>query len=1515
MRKWTQLDRVVLFCICVVLGSVYAVTATTYYVDATGGLDGNNGRSEGSAWRTLAAVNSRSFGAGDKVLLKRGEVWREQLVLDSSGSSSLPLVLGAYGSGALPEINGSDEITGWRVHSGNVWVADVAHGVNQLFIDGVRQPCARWPNSGWASIDADAPAGTSLYCSDLTQPGDYWAGATAVIKTADYAIETRSITSSSNRTLYWDSEVTRWIREDYGFYIEGKREEADTPGEWAFLAYKLYLCLAPGDSPGAHVIEASQRTIGIELKHAEHDITIRDLHVTKFRGDGIQAYNADRVTIQDCSVTRVHGAGIYFWDWPRNSHGGLKLLRNTIHDTRGDGIRFSGCEGGEIRANIVTDIATWTHSPRRAQGIYVTGRHVEIVGNRVDGVSSVGIYPNTAQHCTVVDNVIKRCMTLLCDGGAFYVGVTMDMDLLVQNNIISDVQGNADGTPWSQPTCVGGIYLDSGPAGVTVAGNIVYDCRSWGLFVHFYASDNTIVNNVFYDCGSGIFFSEKEANGIYNHVVRNNICFDTDYSQSALQILRHSGSTQPVGTFDHNVYYCPTRTHTIVYRPPGGSDRRLTLAEWQAATGQDADSFAQHPNFRDGPGADFHIGFDSPCIDAGVDVGRTEDRDGNPIPAGVAPDIGAYEHCGVRIGASTNDAEENLNNGKVTTTSSDLELGEEANPQLVGLRFEGVAIPRGAVIEEARVQFTVDESGSAAAALVIEAEASDNAGVFAAQTGNLSGRATTRAEVRWVPAAWPTAGAAGPAQCTPDLAPIVQEVVNRPGWQHGNPLVLLIRGSGTRTAESFDGDPTKSAALLVTYRVRSFRAFNDLAWQTDEPRTDITTYTRLEDGPLVDHDSGEPLDAVLTVSDTGNTTTQGANPAPGTEADQVFGGIVGCVGLISRGSTETDLTLTFTNLTESAMRYALVLYGNRAEPAYSNRHTEYRLRGADAFVNASSSGAACAGPGDPAATVDTTDNATAGCVARFTDIAPGADGTFSVCVSDGFPDDVEQLYANALMLEGRDTAGGGLLVPMGAAWRYNDTGTDLGSGWRADDPDYDDAWADGSAPLGYGEPDILTELSYGSDPAEKHPTTYFRKHFFLDGSPPVGAALLLRARYDDGFVAYLNGQEVARRAMPGGTIQYTTLASSHEGDVTEKIDLSAYVEALRDGENVLAVEVHQCIANSSDLVLDMELALDTAGGKHGTVCVASGDTWRYAKGTQEASSPVHAWRDSFDDSRWLEGGMPFGYGDGPYQTTLDDMQGTYMSVFLRRTFDVPEPLFVSALCLDLVYDDGLIVWINGREVIRTNVAGVAGSFVPCDSSAASTLEPAQRSRIALAGGALPALRPTGNVLAVQCFNATLGSSDLTLDVALSALHGPLAMTADADQDGLADAWETAELGGPANGGQDGDPDGDGHCNLEEYVCGTDPNDETEFCRLDTTLSGGDVVVSFFARAAAGSGYENMTRYYALETRPVTGDGAWLPVAGYTQIEGTDETATCCIPAAASAEPGWVRARAWLVEAE
>ncbi len=164
----------------------------------------------------------------------------------------------------------------------------------------------------------------------------------------------------------------------------------------------------------------------------------------------------------------------------------------------------------------------------------------------------------------------------------------------------------------------------------------------------------------------------------------------------------------------------------------------------------------------------------------------------------------------ISINSKNDDAEE-FASGQMYLGSSDLELvnnGSSRGDQTIGLRFNNVPLLPGTVVQEAYVQFTVDETGSfsnVSGTKSIYGERSDNATTFTSETHNISSRPRTSAVVHWDPPWWNTVGLAGPDQQTPDLKAIVQEVIDRPGWNTGNSLALIIEGSGKRVAESHEG--------------------------------------------------------------------------------------------------------------------------------------------------------------------------------------------------------------------------------------------------------------------------------------------------------------------------------------------------------------------------------------------------------------------------------------------------------------------------------------------------------------------------------------------------------------------------------------------------------------------------------------------------------------------------------------------------------------------------------------
>ncbi len=92
-----------------------------YYVDQTDGNNSSDGLSPATAWKTVSKVSATNYAPGTAIKFKRGEEWRESLLVTSSGSPDNYITYGAYGTGAPPKILGSVDVTTWTLSHGNVW--------------------------------------------------------------------------------------------------------------------------------------------------------------------------------------------------------------------------------------------------------------------------------------------------------------------------------------------------------------------------------------------------------------------------------------------------------------------------------------------------------------------------------------------------------------------------------------------------------------------------------------------------------------------------------------------------------------------------------------------------------------------------------------------------------------------------------------------------------------------------------------------------------------------------------------------------------------------------------------------------------------------------------------------------------------------------------------------------------------------------------------------------------------------------------------------------------------------------------------------------------------------------------------------------------------------------------------------------------------------------------------------------------------------------------------------------
>lgn len=168
-----------------------------------------------------------------------------------------------------------------------------------------------------------------------------------------------------------------------------------------------------------------------------------------------------------------------------------------------------------------------------------------------------------------------------------------------------------------------------------------------------------------------------------------------------------------------------------------------------------------------------------------------------------------------RITSSESDGEERAN-GTIELYDQSLNFGYDVNnKQTVGLRFENIPIPKGATIESARLRFSALADQSQPTSIIVTGIADPKTPPFSEQTRDISSRIRISATALWSVLPWQ---AEASDQATPDLANIVQEIVELPDWEQGDNLSFVLEGRGARSAYSYDGSADKAPVLDITYK-------------------------------------------------------------------------------------------------------------------------------------------------------------------------------------------------------------------------------------------------------------------------------------------------------------------------------------------------------------------------------------------------------------------------------------------------------------------------------------------------------------------------------------------------------------------------------------------------------------------------------------------------------------------------------------------------------------------------
>lgn len=173
----------------------------------------------------------------------------------------------------------------------------------------------------------------------------------------------------------------------------------------------------------------------------------------------------------------------------------------------------------------------------------------------------------------------------------------------------------------------------------------------------------------------------------------------------------------------------------------------------------------------------------------------------------------------------------------------------------------------------------------------------------------------------------------------------------------------------------------------------------------------------------------------------------------------------------------------------------------------------------------------------------------------------------------------------------------------------------------------------------------------------------------------------------------------------------------------------------------------------------------TAGNT--TPMIVEGSGWKYL---DNGSNQGTAWRaNGFNDSGWASGNAELGYGDGDEVTTVSygaDDSNKYITTYFRKSFTVSDVSLFTGLSLTLKRDDGAVVYINGVEVVRSNMTtGTIGYTTLAESAIGGDGE----STFLQFDIPTSVLQNGSNTVAVEIHQAMLTSSDISFDLTLTGI--------------------------------------------------------------------------------------------------------------------------------------------------
>jgi parallel beta-helix repeat protein len=537
--------------------------SATYFFSSSTGNDSRTAleaRNQTTPWQSINKLNSLTLAAGDSVLFCRGEVFRGGIVLKVSGTSALRTVIGAYGSGAPPVIDGSVDVGGWASSTAPVYAAnytgDPSRVIEQLFRDGNPLPLARYPDQGYLTVDS--VVGKASFLSKGLIGTIDWTGASVHIKTERWSLDWRIIKTFDRTTglVVLDRDANYVPQKGWGFFINSSLGALDKAGEWYYdsTSKKVYAWMPDESAPSG--IEASVVPYGIDVQGINY-LTLEDLKFAKHAKGGIRCSGSNEV-IRRCIVECADGIGI------DASVSNSRIENCKVKYPNQTGIELSGANNALARDTIIGVAMMKRLNRKGLGGGCCTGRGLDFGGGGnavsncvLDSIGYIGIGFGGQNNIIEKNFVTHVCMTT-DDGAGIY---TWNDDFakpgsagtIIRRNIVTNgigaPEGGGSGTGW-----VHGIYMDDRTHDIRIDSNTAIN-NELGIFLHNNRY-HIVTGNVCYGNRGAQIQIQRDAivgDNVYGNKVYGNVFFSTSDTQSTIKEERYAANDSALASVYGNL--------------------------------------------------------------------------------------------------------------------------------------------------------------------------------------------------------------------------------------------------------------------------------------------------------------------------------------------------------------------------------------------------------------------------------------------------------------------------------------------------------------------------------------------------------------------------------------------------------------------------------------------------------------------------------------------------------------------------------------------------------------------------------------------------------------------------------------------------------------------------------------------------------------------------------------------------------------------------------------------------